>query len=103
MNGEDAIRQILAEIPGGVVFDSHFVIQQLQRNDAYIDATADFAGGQKTTEPAHGHIAQLIAAFAARGELTERMGERAHPIESWSLNIHGTPSRCALWRRIPHS
>ena len=103
MNGEDAMRQSLAEIPGGVVFDSHFVIQQLQRNDAYIDATANFAGGERTTEPAHGHIAQVIAAFAARGELIERMGEGERPMVSWSLNIHGTPSRCALWRRAPHA
>ena len=97
---EDDVRDILEEVPAGLAFDSHFVIEQLRRNDKYIDATASFAGGRETTLPAHGNIGRVVAAFADRGELIERIRDReGNPVEAQSLNIHGNPSKCGLWLR----
>ena len=85
---QNAVTQIIAEITPGFVFDSHFVISQIIKfhSDAYLH----FAGPNESTAQMHGRIAQIISASSSARKL---------PQSSWSINIHGTPSDCALWER----
>jgi len=86
---QKAIIQIINSIDQGLVFDSHYVISQLIKyhSDAYIH----FAGPNETTAQMHGRIAQFIQALTSVRQL---------PQKSWSDNIHGLPSECALWERV---
>ena len=100
MSTVDDVRGILRKIPRGVVFDSHFVIWQLNKGGRYTLATERFVRGRMPTERAHGYIAQVIRDFAERGELIERMQDLHGRLQSWSLNMRFTPSRCSIWRRM---
>ena len=86
---QNAVTQIITEINPGFVFDSHFVISQILR--FYSDAYLRFAGPNESTAQMHGRIAQIISASSSVRKL---------PQSSWSINIHSTPSECALWERI---
>jgi hypothetical protein len=86
---ENAIRQIIDEIQPNYVFDSHFVISQIIRDHS--DIYIHFAGPNETTAQMHGRVAQIIQRLPNVRQLQQ---------QSWSTNIHGTPSECALWQRI---
>jgi hypothetical protein len=85
---KDIIREIISQVPSGMIFDTHTVIEYcLQRDtDAYL---ASFTGG--TTESYHGHIGKIIDSFA--GTLIDRAGE------SWSMNIRKNFSKCTCWKK----
>ena len=86
---EDAIRAVVERIEPHYAFDSHFVISQLikRHSDVYIR----FAGPDETTAQMHARIAHIIQATG----LVRRL-----PQQSWSDNIHGSSTDCALWQRI---
>jgi hypothetical protein len=89
------LRDILENIPRGFMFDSHFVIQRMIKNhsDAYIRFVARYAKGKEPTLNAHQRIGQEIKKFD--GRIVEKQKK-----DSWSENIHGNASSCALWKRI---
>ena len=89
------VEQILRSIPVGRVFDSHFIIQRVieSGSDTYIRFASQYSGGQEPTLTSHQQIGHVINSFS--GTLVQRM-----PADSWSQSIHGSPSPCALWRRI---
>lgn len=92
----EAIQEIIEAIPSGTTFDSHFIIDRLikSNSDEYINFTSTFANPENSTLPAHGNIGQVIAEFERQGLI------RRQNNQSWSKNIHGKASRCALWERI---
>lgn len=77
----NAISQIVANIPVGYVFDAHFVISQLIKH--YSDAYIHFASPGQTTAQMHGLISQIIRAQPN----TIYLGGNFY-----SENIHGIPS-----------
>jgi hypothetical protein len=89
-----AIETVLKNIKSGHHFDTHHVIDQMIRNhsDDYIRFVSKFAEGKEPTLTAHQQFGQEVAKFD--GELIERQDGR-----SCSINIHGNPSECALWKR----
>jgi hypothetical protein len=95
MDIEKAIEVIVDEIPSGLMFDSHFVVNQLIENhsDGYLRFAAQYASGDAPTLTTHqmiGHkIKELNGASVQRQET-----------DSWSLNIHHTPGKCALWLKL---
>ena len=95
MEFREAVQTIIENVPSSMMFDSHFVINQLIKNysDEYINFTSTFANPENSTLPAHGNIGQEIATF-------EATLVRQQASQSWSENIHGNASPCALWQRI---
>lgn len=85
---ESCIKEIVAEIPAGCIFDSHFVIGEIIKR--YSDAYR-FASDDESTAQMHGRIAQMIGRCQHVDKFTDD--------ESWSNTIHGKPSQCALWKR----
>ena len=75
---------ILDVIPGGVMFDSHFVVEQLIRNhsDEYIRFCSKYLKAEAITLRAHQGIGQVIKSFA--GDLVKKQDT-----PSYSRNIHG--------------
>ncbi len=89
------IEQILMDIEVGCFFDSHYIIDRAFKNhsDDYLRFTSQYRDSQEQMLTAHQQIGHQIANF--KGRLVERQ-----PGESWSVNIHGNGSPCALWKRI---
>ena len=92
-NMKSLVAKILKGIPNGVVFDSHFVIRQAieQGSDVYLRFASLYVDAKKTTDTTHQKIGQMIQRCKMLVELVDR--------NSWSENIHASPSRCALWRK----
>ncbi len=90
----ECIRQIIETIPQGAFFDSHFVIDRMIKDcsDDYLNFCGQFKGSNITLT-AHQQIGHQIAKF--EGQLVRRQQS-----QSWSTNIHGNGSPCALWTRI---
>ena len=88
------IETILDGIPKSFMFDSHFIIDQLIKNhsDEYIKFVTQFANGANPTLTAHQMIGHEINSF--KNDLVTRQEQ------SWSVNIHGNASECALWQKI---
>jgi len=86
---KEIIKSIIKDIPSGMIFDTHAIIEYLLQNnsDAYL---ANYTGN--STESYHGYIGQIIAKIKDEG-LLSRLGE------SWSLNIHKNFSECACWKK----
>jgi len=88
---QEAIKKIIDEIPGGFVFDSHFVINELIKRftDEYLLFARTFSNLDKVTLTVHGQIGMAI------NQVTniEQVGK------AWSENIHKTPSECTCWRK----
>jgi len=92
----ECIETILQDIEVGCFFDSHFVINRIIRdfsNDYLRIAQNTDLSTEKLTLRVHQQIGNMIARF--KGELVERQNG-----QSWSMNIHGSESSCALWKRI---
>jgi hypothetical protein len=91
---KDAIRQIVDEIPSGMVFDSHFVIARLirQHSDAYLSFASALQLADGGTIAMHGRIGQEIAKL--EGTTIAKIQNR-----SWSENIHGNASDCTAWKK----
>ncbi len=90
------IEQVLKDIEVGRFFDSHYVIDRAikEHSDEYIKFTSKYADSNEPTLTAHQMIGHQIAKF--EGVLVERQQGQ----QSWSTNIHGNGSTCALWKRI---
>ncbi len=95
MGTKKAIESILNGIQSGCVFDSHFVVNELieKHSDQYIRFAAQHATGGEPTLKTHQEIGRIIKGFV--GILVERLEH-----ESWSLTIHHTPGKCALWLKL---
>lgn len=95
-NIQDAIRDIILEIPSGKIFDTHFIINQLikKSSDTYLAYTSSINANERTL-PSHGNIGQEVSKIAVAGNLIRQLEH-----ESWSENIHGNTSECACWLRI---
>jgi len=91
----ECIEQILLDIEVDCFFDSHYIIDRALKNhsDDYLRFTSQYRDSQELTLTAHQQIGHQIANF--EGRLIKRQ-----PGESWSVNIHGNGSPCALWKRI---
>ena len=91
---QQAINEILNDIPGGRVFDSHYVISQLlkKHSDAYLIFASGITASSGKTLAVHGQIGKEIAKFEPR--LITKLQNL-----SWSENIHGSPSECAGWSK----
>lgn len=92
---EQAIQEILDEIPGGYVFDSHFIIARLikHHSDEYLIFASGISAATEKTLAVHGNIGQEIAKF--EGRAIRRLDH-----ESWSENIHGNASNCTCWQKV---
>lgn len=90
------IEVIINDIPPGVMFDSHYVINALIKDysDEYMHFIKDHFGASGTTEHVHSEIAKHIRDCG----LVIRI-----PGKSLSYNIRCKPSTCALWKRIPRT
>lgn len=91
-----SIESILQDIDVGYFFDSHYVVDSLIRDfsDDYLRIAQRIdTKTNNLTLRIHQKIGHLIAEF--EGSLVERQ-----PAQSWSMNIHGNGSPCALWKRI---
>jgi len=92
----ECIEIVLKGIEVSCFFDSHYVVDSLIR-----DFSDDYLRIAQRIDPEtnnltlriHQQIGHLIAKF--EGALVERQ-----PGKSWSVNIHGKASSCALWKRI---
>ena len=84
------IESVIENIPRGMIFDSHTIIDYLLQNDS--DAYLQNCNG-KTTELYHAFIGQTISDIEKEG-LVKNIGK------SWSLNIHKTFSECACWEKL---
>lgn len=91
---EPAIREIIASIRPGYVFDAHFIIDRLliDSRSVYTRFIASL-NTNITTNSVHGLISQVIASF-------ERTLIRRLRYPSLSKNIRNNPSRCTIWVRI---
>ncbi len=88
-----ALQEIINEIPEGIFFDSHYIINQLIINysDEYINHVSKFANKSNPTISAHGNIAL---------EIKKIPYVRKHKSNSLSYNIHNKPTECALWEKL---
>ena len=95
MDINQAIEETLDGIETGHVFDSHFVVNELieKHSDEYLRFAAQYAGGDAPTLTTHQMIGHKIKGF--NGASVQRQ-ER----NSWSLNIHHKPGKCALWLKL---
>jgi len=91
----ECIEKILRDIHIGRFFSGHYVIDQLTSgySDEYLGIAQRINSKVNLTLRTHQRIGNEVAKF--EGRLVERQ-----PGESWSVNIHGKASSCALWKRI---
>jgi len=93
----NCLEKILKDIKVGYYFDTHYVINRIiekeEYTDEYIRFSAQYSESEKPTFTTHQQIGHQIASF--EGNLVERQKG-----QSWSVNIHGNSSECALWKRI---
>ena len=92
---EKFVEEIIRKIDLGLVFDSHYIIDTLIKDysNEYLTFVAKVCVSEKTTEYVHSRIAKIIKTF--KNNLVEKLD-----YESYSYNIRGKASRCALWKRI---
>lgn len=92
---QNAISQILNEIPGGAIFDSHYVVSQLIKfhSDVYLTFASEISASSDKTLAVHGQIGKEIAKFESQSIL--RLDNM-----SWSENIHGNSSKCTAWKKL---
>lgn len=90
----EIIENIIKGIDKETAFDSHFIIDTLIKDysDDYLTFVSAHLTTSGITEYAHSEIAKLITPF--EGSIVERL-----PRQSWSYNIRGKASKCALWAR----
>ena len=92
---QNAISEILNGIPKGSVFDSHYVIYRLikDHSDVYLTFASGINATSDRTLAVHGQIGKEIAKFES--DSISRLAN-----ESWSENIHGSPSACKAWEKL---
>ena len=89
------IKQVLEDVPQGMAFDTHLVIQKVVEtdSDAYIRFTSQYADSEVPTLTSHQQFGLLLEDLC--GSVVERL-----PHQSYSFNIHHNVSECALWRKL---
>ncbi len=92
---QNAITQIMNDIPKGKIFDSHYVISQLIRfhSDTYLTFASGINASSDKTLAVHGQIGKEIAKFETNA--ISRLSEK-----SWSENIHGNSNECTAWKKL---
>jgi len=83
---------IIKEIPSGMIFDTHTIIEYLLQNDS--DTYLENYEGKTSTELYHSYISQVISAIASE------VGVKKLDEKSWSLNIRDNFSECACWKKV---
>jgi hypothetical protein len=78
------IEEIVKKIPKNVVFDSHFIINELIKSDS--DTYGRFF--KSKTNSSHGRIGKIIKNYAIKQK-----------DKSYSENIHNKGSRNTLWKK----
>jgi len=88
---KNAVRYILSKIPKKLIFDSHFVIDQLilKQTDAYYRIVRELANADAAQ--VHMRIALIVK---EQTDLVKSVGK------SYSLHIHGKGGKCEAWQRI---
>ena len=88
---KETVGKVLDGIGSGMMFDSHYVINQLIKNDSdeYLMFCANYAGTEKPTLRSHQEIGKVIKQFNDK-----TVSKQEHL--SLSENIHGNSSTCAL-------
>ena len=92
----NCIETILQDIELGSFFDSHFLIDRMIRDfsDDYLRIAQNIdPETTNLTLRVHQQIGNMISNF--KDTLVERQ-----QAQSTSMNIHGSESTCALWKRI---
>jgi len=84
---------IIEQIPSGMIFDTHAIIEYLlqKHSDIYLENYE----GKTSTELYHSYISQVISAIAKEEKIIERIIG-----DSWSLTIHKTFGKCACWKKV---
>lgn len=92
-----AIQSILSTIRKGCLFDSHFVIARLikQNSDVYLRFAGSIRAQSRPTAKVNGKIAQEIARFEKSGLIV-----RERQYKSWSESIGGKANSCTCWRKL---
>lgn len=91
----ESIQEILDGVEKGCFFDSHYVsssfIKDYSKDYRALEDSID--SDNNLTLRTHQQIGHKIAKF--EGTIVERQ-----PAQSFSMNINGKGSSCALWKRI---
>lgn len=89
------VKAIISKVPKGFMFDSHYVIDTVirDRSDDYLRFVSKCPAKSEVTEYAHGQLAKVISSFEAK--MVEKQETK-----SYSFNIRGKASECALWKRL---
>jgi len=103
---QNAIKEIIEEIPKGEIFDSHYVINKLisDYSDVYLLFASELINSQKTTKKlditayVHSQISKKIGTKRLSGLVT-RVKLDGKKTEFRSGNIRGNATECAGWRR----
>jgi len=93
---EQALREIIEQVPSGSAFDAHYVLGRLQEEnpDAYVRFAASYADDEHPAATAQRHVALLVEAFANRAEMIRKL---PHPAYSRAPN--GSDAPCPMWLR----
>ncbi|GMO36155.1 MAG: hypothetical protein Ta2B_16240 [Termitinemataceae bacterium] len=86
---DEIIKTIITQIPSGVVFDTHTIIEYLFQNN-FDDYLSGYSAGGVLAY--HGRIGKIID-MLDDGKFISRVGE------SWSMNVHKNFSICTCWKR----
>jgi hypothetical protein len=89
-----AIEGIVAAVPTDRYFDSHYVIEELckQNHELYLQGFAVAGGENGLIAHYHSSLSRMVR-DAEKGEAVEKIGNAI------SHNRHGHSSPCALWRK----
>jgi folate-dependent phosphoribosylglycinamide formyltransferase PurN len=93
MSLEDLVKELIEKIPSKKYFDAHTIIaMMLDENEyhtIYLDGYKEFEG--RRVQDYHAYISKIIGKHTSLLEKIEG--------KSVSMNIHGIPTECNLFRR----
>jgi hypothetical protein len=91
---KNTIEEIVKNVPKDCIFDTHFVIGELIKNnsDQYLSFACKYAESSEITNSTHMQIGKEINKLD--GSILEKIGP------SWSENIHRNPSECTCWKKL---
>ena len=97
MDRRECVERILHKIPFNYYFDSHYIVEEMIKGfpDEY-DALFDVISGEGDMLKlrVHQYMGHVIKRFDGT-LITRKAGQ-----SSWSMNVNGVPSKCALWQKI---
>ena len=95
---EEAIREIIEKIPEVKIFDSHFVIEQLIKNQK--DVYLNFASTNNVA-PNSGAANGLIALIIKKQDDLVQRAPNTNPGDFFSKNSREKNSSCTGWEKSP--